>query len=150
MRTVIGNSNAFSIRRRNLLLVAVAILVLFLIAVGANGIRIGDMGVSFWAVFGILLGIAFTYQLRQEQVILANPTEASATVLRLWHAGHRRGFHIKYEFIAGDGKRYIGNATAPYPLPTEGQAVEVVYRRDHPTRSLPRRQFFFHELHGHS
>ena len=100
---IIANSTTFSIRRRNLLLAAVAILVFFLVAVGTNGFRVGDLGVSLWAVFGILFGVAFIRQLRLERRILTNPNEASATVLQLRYAGHRRGFSIKYEFVAGDG-----------------------------------------------
>ena len=150
MNAIVGNSTVFSARRRNLLLVAVAVLGFFLLAVGANGIRIGDVGVSLWAVFGILLSVAFIRQLRLEQSILKNPSEACATVFRLWPTGRRRGFRMKYEFLAGDGKRYIGSAAAPYPLPSEGQTVAVIYRSDQPVHNLPRQQLWFHELQSSS
>ena len=150
MSADIATSTTFSIRRRNLLSAAVAILLVFLVAVGANGVRIGDLGVSIWIVFGILFGVAFIRQLMLERRILASPSEAAATVLLVQRSGHPRGSCIKYEFVAGDGKRYMGSGNAHRPVPRAGQTVAVIYSRDQPTQSLPRQQFWFHELHNGS
>ena len=133
-------------RYRGIVVFAVATLVLFLIAVGINGIRIGDLWVSVWAVLGIGMGFAAVRQLKRERSIVSDPRQSAATVRRVWHTGHKRGYRIEYEFGDDAGKRHFGSSAAPYPTPSEGQQIAVVYRYDQPSDNLPARQFWFHEL----
>jgi hypothetical protein len=137
-----------AVRPRSVRVAAIAVLFVFLIAISANGARIGDFWVSVWAVVGGVLGISAVRKLRRERNILSDACRASATVVRVWRPvlGRRGLRRMSYEFLAANGKRYLGRGIAPYPLPEAGRLIDVIYRRDRPTDNLPKRQFWFHEL----
>ncbi len=130
-----------------MLVAAVAALAVFLVAVGANSLRIGELWGVGWGVFGAMIGYVLARALILESRIVKDACETSASVVRVWRpVWGRRGRMIEYDFLAQDGRRYMGTSAAPYPTPHVGHEFCVVYRRNRPTDSLPKRQFWFHEL----
>lgn len=133
---------------RKLLTLAIACLVVTLIyfaTVSADLLEQLILG-----VFGAAIAIEYVLQFRRERLILLKPCEAVGTVLERSRLGRRRGIRIRYIFVAADGKGYAGTITGSALLPQQGQQITVLYQSDDPSRNLPRRRFWLHEVPGTS
>jgi hypothetical protein len=139
------------VRPRNLLLYALFLLAAFLTLIAVNGIRIGDFLDSIWGIFGVAIAFEVGRSYAKEKRILENPNECEGVVLerqRNVGYGRRRGYRIKYEFIAEDGKRYLGAASGTIRSPVAGQPIALIYLRDDPSQSLPVGHFWLHDVTG--
>lgn len=106
---------------------------------------------GYVSILGSILGMAvaasFLIRFVQEQRILSVPVRGVAVITFCDIKGLEAGqvCSMRYRFTALDGKEYIGRTGWTRHSSPVGSEIEVVYRRDQPSRNFAIDDFRFYE-----
>jgi len=121
-------------------LAALICAVLCFVAVTAHAPR-----AIFFYLFAVVIAVVLALVYRREATLVQNFLVVSGTVTALNKT--RRGYAIRYEFRALDGKGYEGEADlSPVHKTLEGERTAVLYNPLDPILNLPVNGFMFYSF----
>ena len=101
-----------------------------------------------FSLLGLALFVVAVVRRHKESTYIDASNIAVATIYQ-WKKQDNDGSYtycVKYQFVAQDGRMYLGKGWSTRELPREGQCIPILYRVENPPKSIPMAGFRYYRF----
>jgi hypothetical protein len=101
-----------------------------------------------FSVLGLVLLVIAVVRRERETIFIDANMIAIATIYN-WKRHENEDLYtysVRYQFVAQDGRMYIGKGWSRSELPREGKCIPVLYLPENPEKSIPMASFRYYEF----